>query len=268
MIVMDPRHLLSVDFSLSAIVALARRHEEGERTGYADRGRPDHGLMLVRRGGVQLFGVDGKTLCADPGDVIYFPKGGRYTVIFESRGEAAEEDILINFLMADDRGRELSLADELLCLGRGVTPETESDFLAVAGESPEADSVIWVKRRVLCLWERLLTDEAERRPESVIERCVAHIDTHHAHIDGVGELSALCGMSESAFRKKFREHMGMSPIHYLNAVKVERACRMLRSGEVTTAQVARLLGFYDLPYFHKIFRRYTGKTPGEYCREG
>ena len=64
-----------------------------------------------------------------------------------------------------------------------------------------------------------------------------------------------------------REQVGMSPVHYINAVKIERACRMLRSSDMTVSGVCEFLGFYDVAYFHKVFKKYTGATPGEYCRE-
>ena len=93
---------------------------------------------------------------------------------------------------------------------------------------------------------------------------MTYIDVHCAEIQSVAELAELCGLGETAFRRRFREHMGMSPVHYINAVKVERACRMLHSSEISVVDVCRFLNFYDVAYFHKVFKRYTGKTPGEY----
>ena len=51
-----------------------------------------------------------------------------------------------------------------------------------------------------------------------------------------------------------------------NQVRVERACEMLTSPQVTIAQVAQGLGFTDAANFSRAFRRTLGISPGEYQR--
>jgi AraC-like DNA-binding protein len=263
MIVIDPRHLSDVDFNLYAVTALPRIHGAGERQAYADRGRPDHGLCLVTSGDALYTDDEGKSVVAEKGDVIYIPRGRRYEVVFEKD----VTDILVNFMISDAQARELSLADDILRLARGAGEDIVDLFSNLASRSVGAGSAMSVKTLLFDLMDRLLSQMDIAGEPYTMEMCVSYINANYAKIDGVAPLAALCRLGETAFRRRFREHMGMSPIHYINAVKVERACRMLLSSELTAAEVSARLGFYDLAYFHKVFKRYTDKTPGEYVAE-
>lgn len=263
MIVIDPGHLIGVDFNFSAVTAVARTQNDGVRLGYPDRGRPDHGLCLVTEGSIVYTSGDGKSLCASRGDVVYLPRGKRYVAVFEGHDGGTVSDVLINFILTDDCGRELSLSDDIFRPIEDADEEMVDLFWRVAAGC-SGGSVMETKMLMFRLMSRLtVAEKGGDRPLSVPE-CVTYIDVHCAEIQSVAELAALCGLGETAFRRRFREHMGMSPVHYINAIKVERACRMLHSSEISVIDVCRLLNFYDVAYFHKVFKRYTGKTPGEY----
>ncbi len=263
MIVIDPKHLSGVDFNLSAVVALGRERASGASLGYTDHGRPDHGLCLVRSGGIVCTDAEGRSVVAGVGDVLYLPRGKRYTAVCEG----AVSDVLINFLLFDDRGRDLALSDDVFRIAEGADGETVALFDEIAACCWGAGGGLRLKMLLFQLMNRLIV--AERQDDSVLsmEECVSYIDAHYAEVREISELATRCGMGETAFRKKFRDHLGMSPVHYINAVKVERACRMLRSSELTVAEICRCLGFYDPAYFHKVFKKYMGVTPGEYTRE-
>ncbi len=266
MIVIDALHLSGVDFNLSGIVSFSRTQTAGARLAYTDMGRPDHGLCLVKTGGIIYADDEGREVSASEGDVIYLPRGKRYSAFFEGRGGCEESDVLINFLLTDDCGRDMALSDDIFRLTSEADEETVGLFETIVSCGRGNGGVMHLKMLMFQLMDRLL-GLAYGRSCGTIEECVSYIDTNYADIADVSELAVRCGLGETAFRKRFREKMGMSPVHYINAVKVERACRMLRSSEITAADVCRLLNFYDLAYFHKVFKRYTGKTPGEFGKE-
>lgn len=268
MIVIDPAHISGVDFNISNIYAVQRTRSEGTDRRYADRGRPDHGLCLISDGKIVYIDADGKSVEAQRGDVIYLPRGKRYTAVC-GKGESVS-DLLVNFMLSDELGRELALSDDIFRLAEGADDDLVGQFSNLASCCVGAGSIMTVKMQMFALLEGLLAQEKNVTLQDM-ESCVSYINAHYAEIGDVSALARMCGLGETAFRKHFRAHMGMSPVHYLNAVKVERACRMLCSGEATPAHVCESLGFYDVAYFHKVFKKYTGKTPGEYvraCAEG
>lgn len=265
MIVIDPAHLSDVDFNISAITAVPRTHGDGTKQGYTDMGRPDHGLCLVRRGSIVYIDSENRSVTASVGDVVYLPKGKRYTAFFQGE-EDGEADVLVNFMLSDVLGRGLSLSDDIFRVAEAAEEALAALFARIAACCSGAGGVMESKRLMFEVMERLVAGQDGREDVRTVEDCVSYINERYAEIDGVAQLARMCGLGETAFRRRFRESVGMSPVHYINAVKVERACRMLRSSEVTVQEVCQRLGFYDVAYFHKVFKRYTGKTPGEYSR--
>ena len=66
----------------------------------------------------------------------------------------------------------------------------------------------------------------------------------------------LCEMSESNFRKLFKEHTGKSPIEYRNLIRISHVKRFLNSGEFTVAEAADLAGFNNKAFFYEVYNKY------------
>ena len=51
---------------------------------------------------------------------------------------------------------------------------------------------------------------------------------------------------------------------YLSMVRVEESKRLLANTDYSLIDIAVATGFQDQSYFSKVFKRYTGLTPGQY----
>ena len=71
--------------------------------------------------------------------------------------------------------------------------------------------------------------------------------------------SDICYMSESNFRKLFKEYTGKSPIEYRNLIRISQACKMIDSGEYTVQEAAYLTGFNNMSFFYEVFNKYVQK---------
>ena len=56
----------------------------------------------------------------------------------------------------------------------------------------------------------------------------------------------------------------MTVIDYLNQVRIQNACRYLRSSDKEVGDIALLCGFRDAAYFSNVFKRLTGTSPSAY----
>lgn len=71
-------------------------------------------------------------------------------------------------------------------------------------------------------------------------------------------------LSKYHFCKQFHLKMGMSPIAYLNKLRMEEAVSLLSTTSLPVADIARMTGFETPGYFAKVFKRLVGGTPTEY----
>ncbi|MBR7133341.1 MAG: helix-turn-helix domain-containing protein [Clostridia bacterium] len=66
----------------------------------------------------------------------------------------------------------------------------------------------------------------------------------------------MCDMSESNFRKVFKEYKGVSPIEYRNILRCAEVSKMLNSGEFTVTEAAFLVGFNNMSFFYEAYNKY------------
>ena len=93
---------------------------------------------------------------------------------------------------------------------------------------------------------------------------IEYIHTQYSKNITLSMLAKLCFMSESAFQKKFKNELTISPIHYLNQFRIEIAMEMIDHTDYTFAQIGGMIG-YNLPSdFYRHFKSIAGISPSEY----
>jgi AraC-like DNA-binding protein len=68
-------------------------------------------------------------------------------------------------------------------------------------------------------------------------------------------------------RKLFKKETGMTPVSYLNGLRLEHAKRLLKQQPITDysiGEIALMCGFYDPRYFSRLFKQHTNRTPMQY----
>ncbi len=73
------------------------------------------------------------------------------------------------------------------------------------------------------------------------------------------------GMNRSSFCTFFKKATGQTYITYLNKLRVDRACSLLRQGNFNVTEVCYMVGFNDVPYFNRCFKNNRGMSPKEYA---
>lgn len=81
------------------------------------------------------------------------------------------------------------------------------------------------------------------------------------------EVAALCGMSSFHFSHEFTDTFSLTFQEYVMRHRILEACKELRHPNIPVANVAYSVGFNDPSYFARVFRRYIGLSPSEYCEK-
>ena len=70
-----------------------------------------------------------------------------------------------------------------------------------------------------------------------------------------------------AGRGALRIKTGMSPIHYLQRLRIKRAKTLLETTSLAVEAIGWKVGYADAAYFRRLFRRITGMPPARYRRK-
>lgn len=67
--------------------------------------------------------------------------------------------------------------------------------------------------------------------------------------------------------KLFKKETGESFSDYLIRIRIERATALLQHSDLTMEEITGLVGLANMHYFHRLYKKQTGKTPGMVRKE-
>lgn len=220
--------------------------------------RPNSGLLLILSNDIVFSPTTGEEIHPIKGDVVYLPEGACYSVKF---GSVESKTVLVNFDLCDNHNEKIVFSDKI-CLIKG-TAEIKSMFHTIeALYTNKVENKLILKARVYELLN--LIANMDNSHTSPIGRVLDYINNNLAGDFSVGELARISAMSESSFRREFKAVMGISPTKYITNEKFRKAKQLLRSSELTVAEIASMLGSYDTAHFCKTFKKLFDITPAQY----
>jgi AraC-like DNA-binding protein len=99
-----------------------------------------------------------------------------------------------------------------------------------------------------------------------VANALAAIHTDPARHWTVASLARMAGLSRAAFSARFTHHVGEPAMHYLLALRMQRAKTLLQDQHTTVAAVAPQVGYQSDVAFAAAFKREVGSSPGAYRR--
>ena len=106
----------------------------------------------------------------------------------------------------------------------------------------------------------VFNEKSERRINNV---CL-FIQNHYTSKITLHEVADSIHMSASNFCKFFKKATGKTFSDYLNEIRINEACRLIRQTDHTIHQIAFQCGFETLSYFNRVFVNKKKMTPSNY----
>ena len=103
-----------------------------------------------------------------------------------------------------------------------------------------------------------------REGTDVIASIKEHIERNYGDALNVAELAKKYGLIVSYLSTLFKEKTGINLTAYIEGIRMEKAKRFLKEREWTVTEVALHTGYSNSNYFSRVFKKYTGVTPGEF----
>ena len=97
-----------------------------------------------------------------------------------------------------------------------------------------------------------------------IDRLIIELNTKYMDAWTISAMADFCKLSSSYFAHTFKSRMNVSPMQYLNTLRIEKAKEFLTANTMSVNTVARLVGYDDPLYFSRVFKNSTGIAPHKF----
>ena len=222
--------------------------------------RPYHALSFRVKGNAKFI-HGSKTVTAKTGDVVFVPARHPYTL------DCGEEEVLVIHFTTD-----APMPDRI----KKFTPDGSRFYERYFTELYHA----WTRKqlgfehecrylfhKILLQLERDASNTKMKSGNAAVLRSVEYIHDHFTDPAlTVAHLAADCNMSETYYRKLFIKYCKVTPLQYINTLKLQRAVELLSSKYYTVSEVATQCGFANPYYFSTFIKRETGHSPNTFVK--
>jgi transcriptional regulator GlxA family with amidase domain len=100
--------------------------------------------------------------------------------------------------------------------------------------------------------------------DAEIQRAQQWLEAHFSVARPVEEMINASTLAERTFKRRFTSATGLTPIAYVQRLRIEDAKRRLERTDVPVDEISWRVGYEDPAFFRRLFKRTTGLAPGAY----
>ena len=112
----------------------------------------------------------------------------------------------------------------------------------------------------------LVKEFSTRTYSTIVKNAVNHINFHLGSSLTLNDIAKAVHVNASHLSKKFKQETGYSITDYINMKRVNAAKLYLVNGNMSITDIAYLVGYNDVNYFCRIFKKITSLTPSQYIK--
>lgn len=219
------------------------------------------------------FRTRGKTVFIGPGEWVLMSPGFLHDAGSDSAHSSAiqlffrrfPESLLPEFANAYNLRRDMMQKgclplDELRRLTEPLTPHGQARI-----SEPDSRNVLLALQFIITLLSPIpeMQSETQGKLHPRILKAVEYMEDHFAEPVAVADMAEAAMLSENRFAVLFKENTGVTPMQFLNALRLDNAQSLLLQG-CSITDAAMRSGFSSNQYFCRYFHKMTGQTPGEF----
>jgi len=108
------------------------------------------------------------------------------------------------------------------------------------------------------------TGDAIYEKDTLIKKAQKWLRNHINMEWSIDDLAEHCALSQRTLLRRFQESLHMSPIQYMQKMRIEHAQELLASTSLTMEYITEQCGYMNVSTFNKTFKKWTNLTPKEY----
>lgn len=101
---------------------------------------------------------------------------------------------------------------------------------------------------------------------SIVKEAVDYINLNLETNLTLNGIAAAIHVNSSHLSRKFKNDTNMTIINYINKKRVEKAKLYLQQDNISITDISLMVGFNDLNYFGRVFKKITSMTPSQYIK--
>lgn len=156
---------------------------------------------------------------------------------------------------------ESSLLDHLVSIMKSCSEELPGYEGAVKGRLYLMLSEIFAEGRAC---NRTDNNRSESSKIGRLKTVIHYIQQNYDHPIRLSELAALIPMSEGQFCRFFKSMTRQTPMDYINSYRIRQAVELLRQPERKVSDIALEVGYDNISYFIRVFRKTMNCSPSEF----
>lgn len=103
------------------------------------------------------------------------------------------------------------------------------------------------------------------KEEAAVKEVEGYLDAHYADWNlSMAEVASIFSFSQSYLTRLFKSQTGITPIQYVNELRMKKAIELLNCRSLSVNQIAEAIGYKNQFYFTKRFKKYYGVPPSKY----
>ena len=100
--------------------------------------------------------------------------------------------------------------------------------------------------------------------EELVNRAIDYLKHNYNTDIRLEDIAVRSFISKNYFCKLFKDVTGTNFSDYIQKLRIDEACSLLRNSDMKVTSIAMQTGFNDIKFFYEVFKKITGKTPGDY----
>ena len=233
---------------------------------FVDLVNSDHYIIAYAESGKCHYLLEGKDVVLEQDQCVFFQRGEPHTAWADPEDPWRYFSVSFDLLFLDEETsryiRELPTLHSpanisrcrnlLFAMYRAWTIQPPGYHLQVRSLLME------LLREILCgSYKEALTDAQLLR----MQKALTYIHSNLTQTCSVATLAEIAGFSESHFSKLFRSMTGQSVNTYQNLLRLTHARNLLQLGDCNVSEAAAAVGFRDIYYFSRMYKKLLGETP-------
>lgn len=115
--------------------------------------------------------------------------------------------------------------------------------------------------------EESSSKSAYQKNQDMIAKAIDYMKMNYKSEITLSDLAMQSFISKNYFSRLFKEITGTNVSDYIQYLRTDEACTLLKTTGMKVTDIAMHVGFSDIKFFYEVFKRITGKTPGDYRKK-